>query len=147
MNRYKLWVLVMATSMAPAIAYHKMCYVRPQYGCKGEIQCLTSKYFVCKSRKSTAQEIEIESPNGRRVCYISLNSTDKTRARMFLDQYDGDTKIADESIERQLQKKGTTFKAVGLLLRDFRLSNKDITVQQVRDAIEITKDQVAQDTK
>ncbi len=146
MNYYRLWILIMAVGTVQALAYNKMCYVRPQYGCKGEIQCLSSKYFVCKSNKSS-QDIEIESPNGRRVCYVNLNSTDKTRAKMFLDRYDGDTKIADESIEHQLQKNRSHFKAVGLLLRDFKLNNKNMTVQQVRDALGIAKRPVDQGKK
>ena len=146
MNRYRVWILVMATGMVPAFGYHKMCYVRPQYGCKGEIQCLTSKYFVCRSCKSSG-DIEIESSNGRRVCYVNLSATDKARTRSFLDRYDGNTQIADESIERQLQKHRSHLKAVGLLLRDFKLNNKNVTVQQVRDAVAMAKSPVAQGKK
>ena len=142
MKMYKIWALVMAVGMMSAHAYEKKCYMRPQYGCKGEIQCLTSKYFVCKSYKPVNHVIE--SVDGRRVCHIRLDNSDKTRAEAFLSKCDPEMKIADESIELLLKKKGSTYKAVGLILHDFKCNYKDKTVQQAREALNKKDESLAQ---
>jgi hypothetical protein len=137
MKIYKVWFFLLVTGVVPVSAYEKKCYMRPQYGCRGEIQCLTSKYFVCKSYKPVHHVIE--SLDGRRVCHIRLDKKDEARAEKFLTEclkkFGPDAKIADEGIERMLKQKGSGYKAVGLILHDYRFNYKGITVQQVWDAL------------
>lgn len=139
MKIYTIWAFLLVTSATCMNAYHKMCYMCPQYGRKGDVQCLVAKYCVCNV--SHPIHYTLDSADGRRVCHIRLEGGDALQVRMFLDKYDANAPITDEAIQGLLNSRKKHLKTVGLILRDFKYHNKDVTADQVRCALGITSQQ------
>lgn len=139
MKRSTLMILLLIIGAVPAYGYHKFCYIHPQYGRKGslqDLQCILGKHLEdCK------HDYEICSGDGRRTCHIRLSKTEAAQARCFLDRCTCavDSPIAEEMVQRLLKSKKVNLKTVGLILRDFKSHNKDITLRQVRCSLGIDK--------
>lgn len=139
MKSSTLAALLLLVGNIPTYGYNKFCYIHPQYGRKGSFQdmkCILGKHFEgCK------HDYEVCSLDGRRTCHIRLSKAEAAHARLFLEQCTCavDTPIADEMVQKLLSSKKTQLKTVGLILRDFKSHNKDVTLQQVRCSLGLAK--------
>jgi hypothetical protein len=117
--------------------YSKMCYVRSQHGFNSDdFEHIKGKYCVRKRCKSMK---EVPSKDPRKICFLDVKEADMRRVKYFLDKRDARELISEEMIQSLLDAKKSGLRMVATILRDFRCTNKTITVEQVRSALGINQ--------
>lgn len=134
---YKIWAFLLLAVMGTSEAYNKVCYMYPQYGRKDGIECLAAKYCVCKADQPA--HYEVESTDGRRTCHVRLDKLDYFHLKLFLAKHKDDMPISDETIKSLYNSGKKGLKSVGLILRDFKNQDKNVTVGQIRCAVGLSE--------
>lgn len=126
MKKYTIALLTLLSGVMQVSGYTKKCYIHPHYSRQGTLQDL--KDIMGKHFDNSAQ---YTFEDGRRSCHIHLDGTDIVQMKIFLKKRTPEAPITDETIEDLLASQKAHLRAVGLILRDFKLRKSDITAQQV----------------
>jgi hypothetical protein len=135
-KKYTIALFALLTGVVQISGYTKKCYIHPRYSRHGSLQDLKDimgKHFDHSAQYTFEDE--------RRSCHIHLDGTDMFQMKCFLKKRTPETLITDEIIENLLRSQKAHSRAVGLILRDFKLREPDVTVQRVGVALGFNKDE------
>lgn len=141
MKWWNITALFLIMGAIPVHGYRKMCYLRPQYGREGsreDFHQVMSKY-VARCTDSI-RKYAVRSPDDRQICFIDLDDIDRARVKLALNAYDGSQKISYDMIRVLMNGKRGGMRITGSVLRDFKCRNENATIQEVRCALGIDKD-------
>lgn len=141
-------LFVVLVSVVPARGYHKVCHYSHR-GSLDKLKTILGEHSVYDASKPV--HYSLQSADGRRICDVRLNGSDRYHVKAFLNGSDKHKKglyqpkdpnmvISNEMIQKLLKSREVHLKAVGWVLRDFKSKMPNVTVGQVRHTLGIDQE-------